>query len=230
MILASLLLIELTNRAGELLKAGRASEARQALQQARQQPGWQHDRPFTFELHEAEMFRQCGDGKRAESALRLAIARPDLPSNLYAVAINNLAAHLFARKQIRQAGALFETALRKMETAEMLNNLGTVRHRQHRYVEAEALYLHSLALNEMPQTLANLAHLYADRKQDDDALACFSRMTQRLAELLPNEERNAARHLDRYEYLLRKRAEPAEAERISSISMRLRIRHAIRAN
>jgi len=261
-----------TNIARQRLRQGRLPEAEQALQQ----PGWLHDRPFTLHLNLAELRRLQGRPREAEEILRALRRQPaPLPAqvrgaaanNLASLAaargshreaealwkdagqawreaygpnhpivakgLNNLAAHYVARKRFAEAEALYREAIAMQADPLMLNNLATLLHQRGRLTEAEDLYRQALRLFEKPKREAiqpngNLAVLLADAGRVDEALAQFQQVVQLLPLAVPMDEPTAARYLERYESMLRRRRESAEAERVAALAMRYRVRSALR--
>jgi tetratricopeptide (TPR) repeat protein len=147
---------------------------------------------------------------------------------------NNLAAHYVSRKRYAEAETLYREAIAMQTDPLMFNNLATLLHQRGRLREAEELYRKALGLFDKPKREAiqphgNLAILLADSNRVDEALAQFQIVVRLLPLTVPADEPTAARYLERYESMLRKRREPAEAERIAALAMRYRVRTALRA-
>lgn len=153
---------------------------------------------------------------------------------IVAKGLNNLAAHYVARKRYAEAEALYREAIAMQADPLMFNNLATLLHQRGRLTEAEELYRRALSLFEKPKREAiqphgNLAVLLADTGRVDEALAHFQTVVRLLPFTVPADEPIAARYLERYESMLRKRRESAEAERVAAMAMRYRVRSALRA-
>jgi tetratricopeptide (TPR) repeat protein len=153
---------------------------------------------------------------------------------IVAKGLNNLAAHYVARKRYAEAESLYREAIAMQTDPLMLNNLATLLHQRGRLTESEELYRRALSLFEKPRREAiqphgNLAVLLADTGRVDEALAQFQIVVRLLPLTVPDDEPTAARYLERYESMLRKRKEPAEAERVAALAMRYRVRSALRA-
>jgi tetratricopeptide (TPR) repeat protein len=153
---------------------------------------------------------------------------------IVAKGLNNLAAHYVSRKRYAEAEALYREAIAMQTDPLMFNNLATLLHQRGRPMEAEELYRKALGLFDKPKREAiqphgNLAVLLADSNRVDEALAQFQIVVRLLPLTVPADEPTAARYLERYESMLRKRREPAEAERIAALAMRYRVRTALRA-
>lgn len=262
------------NIARQRMRQGRLKEADEALEQ----PAWQHDRTFTYQLNLAELRRMQGRPKEAEETLRNLLKQgAPLPAQVRGAAannlasfaairgqhaqaealwrdansawreayganhpivakgLNNLAAHYVSRKRYAEAETLYREAIAMQADPLMFNNLATLLHQRGRLVEAEELYRRALSLFEKPKREAiqphgNLAVLLADTNRAEEALQQFQTVVRLLPLTVPADEPTAARYLERYESMLRKRKEPAEAERVAALAMRYRVRTALRAD
>ncbi|MBL8239090.1 MAG: tetratricopeptide repeat protein [Bryobacterales bacterium] len=149
-------------------------------------------------------------------------------------ALNNLAAHLVARKRHAFAESLYREAIAMNPDPRLLNNLAALLHDRARHAEAEALYQQALAQFERPsrdaiQLHGNYAIFLSQQRRPDEASAQFQQLLQLLPLALPADEPVVARYLFDYEQLLRQKREAAEAERISVIAMRYRVRSTLRS-
>ncbi|MFN0104271.1 MAG: tetratricopeptide repeat protein [Bryobacteraceae bacterium] len=153
---------------------------------------------------------------------------------IVAKSLNNLAAHYVSRKRYAEAETLYREAIAMREDPLLLNNLAALLHQRRRTAEAEELYRRALDKFEKPsreamQPHGNLAVLLADTGRIDEALAQFQKVVQLLPLAVPADEPAAGRYLERYESILRRCRESAEAERIAAMAMRYRVRSALRA-
>lgn len=235
---------------------------------------WQHDRPFSPQIFEAERLRLEGQSAKSEAILRGAVESGRGTAGERGVAANNLASALARRGRHAEAQRLWRQAIElwtaadgpsKPRAARAKNNLAANYMERKHYTEAEALYREVLTVAEFPETLNNLAVLHQQlgrfdeaeahfrrairafgetrgamqpwgnlaillerRGRIDEALAAYDEVVTLLPRIAVADEPIAARYLARHESLLRSRREPAQAERVSLLAMRFRVREARR--
>lgn len=152
---------------------------------------------------------------------------------IVAKALNNLAAHYVERKRFGDAERLYLEAVDMQEEPQVLNNLAALYQRQRRMAEAETLYRRALRIGNRPgrtsiSLTGNLATLLAQTGRAEESIECFQALLPLLALAVPADEPMVARYLESYETLLRRRREPAEAERVAALAMKYRVRAALR--
>ncbi|MBI2687850.1 MAG: tetratricopeptide repeat protein [Acidobacteria bacterium] len=189
-----------TNFARQRMRQGRIDEAERAMQQAREQPGWQHDRPLAFDLNLAELRRMQGRTREAEQTLRTLLRENrQMPTQMRGAVANNLASLAAARGSNREAESLWRDALRELReaygpshpiVAKSLNNLAAHYVSRKRFAEAEPLYREAIAMQEDPILLNNLATLLHRRGRLSEAEALYRRAVS-VFELRPRPDREA---------------------------------------
>jgi kinesin light chain len=160
--------------------------------------------------------------------------------------LNNLAAVYFRQNDNRKPEPLYREALEihqrllgpdHLYVAADLNNLGTLYAARHRPAEAAEFLLRALAIREKyPDTakgerlinLSNLAELYLSQKNLELAERYYAQMVPLLKAQTEIDSTTVAQSIENYATLLRKREEFAEAERLATEAMRIRVRHALR--
>lgn len=174
----------LTNAARHWLRRGRLQEAERALNDVRLEPGWNHEKPFSYDLNLAELRRLQGKGREAEALMRGALEKTGAPAHLRAVVANNLASICSSRGERKEAEAHWERAIalwreaygfRHPIVAKALNNLAAHHYYAGRYDRAEPLFREALELDENPMGLNNLGALYHRRKRYGDAERLYHR-------------------------------------------------------
>lgn len=174
-----------TNFARHYMRIGHLLEAESAMNNARRQPGWQHERPSAFDLNEAELRRMQGRPREAEAILHaLQQSGRPMPAQLRGAIANNLASLAAQRGAHRQAELLWQQANQALRAAygprhplvgRGLNNLAAHYVERKRYAEAEHLYREALSMYEEPMLINNLAALLHKRGQLTEAESLYRR-------------------------------------------------------
>jgi len=169
------------NFARQRMKQGRLQEAEDALQQ----PAWQHDRTFTYQLNLAELRRMQGRPREAEDTLRAMMKQGGpLPAQVRGAAANNLASLAAARGENSKAEALWREAnlawreaygASHPTVAKGLNNLAAHYVARKRYDDAERLYREAIAMHTDPLMLNNLGTLLHQRGRLEEAEELYRR-------------------------------------------------------
>lgn len=145
---------------------------------------WQHERPFSEKIFEAERLRLEGQRAESEAILRDAVASGAGTLGERGVAANNLASALARRGLHTEAQRLWKRAIAlwteadgpaKPRAARAMNNLAANYTERKRYTEAAALYREVLSIAEFPETLNNLAVLYQQLGRNDEAELLYRR-------------------------------------------------------
>ena len=224
--------VEVINRAEGLRQSGSYVSARSLLEEARPCVLEGHVAYAALSNNLAQIYKVIGPKHEVEKLLRSAV-NAWRGSPYYARGLANLGDWYQSRKDWRRAEQLFREAVTlQPELAIHYNNLGWLLHKRGRLDEAERHYRRALELYEgtgdsaAMQAWGNLGMLLEHRKRDDEAMAAFQRMRE--FSPVPADEKAQAIYLEAYAYLLRRRQDSAEAERVSAQAMRYRVRSAIR--
>ena len=192
----------------------------------------------------AQVYRATRKDRKAQPLLLRALAiwerafGPDHPN--VAAALANLGSLHTERRKYQEAAPLFKRALAIDEKAlgpshpalnRDLNNLAAMYHRQRRYSEAEPLYLRALAIGDPPGTLnslRNLAELYREQGKFAQADPLYRRLLKSLEGGPGEVSLEFAKSLDRYAEILRGMEQHAEAARVETQALGIRVRHSLR--
>ncbi len=222
---------------------------REALARSRGLAGEMHPETIAARSNLAQVYASRGKRRAAAELMHESVrlwgqtGRTHHPT--YARLLGNLGVFYFDQKDYGRARPFLTEAYERFnatlgsqhaDTGKAAHDVGMLHHAQRHFDEAARAYEQALQTyaerpelaRERMDAWASLGLLHQQMRQPDEAIRCYRELLRLAATIAPGDERRVGRALEHYELLLRQQRNAVEAERVAMISMRFRVRAALR--
>ncbi len=221
----------------------------EALASSRRIAGETHPETIAARSNLAQVYASRGKRQAAAELMHESVrqwaqtGRTQHPT--YARLLGNLGVFYFDRKDYGRARPFLIEAYERFnatlgpghaDTGKAAHDVGMLHHAQRRFDDAAKAYEQALRtyaerpelVRERMDAWASLGLLHQEMRRPDEAIRCYRELLSLAATIAPGDERRVGRALEHYELLLRQQRKAVEAERVAMISMRFRVRAALR--